>query len=306
MPRSAIVVSDAYELPCRCGRSLCGQRQPARQIVACSGCGRKHLIFPRSPWLVSQSATTVQPIRHVKLSRLLLTAIVGGALAMGLIFLLVRPYLRRSLAPTDAAADRQALLDAGERELREGNVHLALRELNAALSRHDRATGALSRAEQQRLEQMRRQSDLLAHLLDLPLEDIVHQAMQHRREEEWRAKFEDYRGRTVIFDDIVRLDGHGRPTLGVYLLRVGDIEARVALEDLTLVRQFPLDPPRRWLFGARLASCRREDGGIWVIRFEPDSTVLLTDAIAASICCLLPLDAELLAVLRRQKEWLQR
>ncbi|HEY7424467.1 MAG TPA: hypothetical protein VH682_09585, partial [Gemmataceae bacterium] len=147
---------------------------------------------------------------------------------------------------------------------------------------------------------------LLAHLLDNPLEDILQQAMQHRDVEEWHAKFEDYRGRTVIFDDVLRQDAPGRPALSFYVVRAAEVEARVALEDLTLLRQLPLDPPRRWLFGARLASCRREEGGVWVFRFEPESAVLLTDEAAAAACCPGPLDDELREVLRRQDEWLPR
>lgn len=301
MPRPPSTVADAYKGLCRCGRPLCGQRQSTRQIVSCSHCGRKTLLFPRSPWFDSPPAPPGQ-FQRIKLSRLLLLALVGGALAMALVFLLVRPYLRHPLDSSGENVDRQALLDAAERELHEGNVHLALQKFNAALARNE----GLNRAEQHRLEQLRRQSDLLAHLLDVPLEDIVHQAMQHPNDEEWRAKFEDYRGRTVIFDDLVRRDGRGRPSLGVLLIRVSDREARVALEDLTLVRQFPHDPPLRWIFGARLAHCRREDGGTWVLGFEPESTVLLTDADAASVCCPLPLDEATLAVLKRQRTWLER
>ncbi len=95
-------------------------------------------------------------------------------------------------------------------------------------------------------------------------------------------------------------------TLGFYVVRGGDVEARVALEDVPLLKQLPLDPPRRWLFGARLASCQREEGGVWVLRFEPQSAVLLTDEGAAAVCCPGPMDAELRAVLRRQQEWLER
>lgn len=296
-----------YELSCPCGRSLRGQRQRTRQIVSCVRCGRKHFILPNSPWLApAPPATGAQAVR-LNVGRLLSIIVFGGALAMGLIFLLARPYLRRPPALADAVpADSHALLEAGERELREGNVRLALQELNTALARHDPFGNMLNREERQRLEQLRRQCDLLARLLDQPLEDIVRQAMQHRNDEEWREKFEDHRGRTVVFDDVLRRDARGRPILGFYVVSVGDRETRVALEDLVLLRQLPLEPPRRWLFGARLADCRREDGGSWVLRFERDSAVLLTEESAAAACCPRPLDEELLAVLKRQDEWLRR
>jgi hypothetical protein len=143
---------------------------------------------------------------------------------------------------------------------------------------------------------------LLAQLLDNPLEEILQQAMQVRNEEEWHAKFADHRGRSVFFDDVLRRDASGRPVLGSYVLRAADVQARVALEELLLLRQLPLDPPRRWLFGARLASCRREEGGVWTIRFEPDSAVLVTDEAVAAAFWPGPLDEELRALLRYQEE----
>jgi hypothetical protein len=297
----------SYEVPCRCGQVLRGQRQEARQIVACPRCGRKCFILPKSPWK-GRGATTEAPA-HFPLGRLLAGIVVGGALAMGLIFLLARPYLRRVPAldaRTGPHADLRARLEAGERELRDGNVHLALQEFQAALVQRNRDPEGLTRAEHRRLEQLYRQCDLLAHLLDRSLEEIVQQALQHRRDDEWRAKFADYRGRAVVFDDVLRQDAQGRPSLAFYVVRAGDIEARVALEDLTLLRQLPLDPPQRWLFGARLADCRREQGGVWVVRFEPESAVLLTEEPAAAACCPQPLDDELQNVLKRQEEWISR
>jgi hypothetical protein len=286
---------------------LRGPRQVACQIVACPGCGHRCFIFPRSPW--SGSRTAGAPPTFLKLNQLFLIVAIGSVLAMGIVFLFVRPFLRHSsvLTAGDTNSDKTSisLFESGQRELRDGNVHLALRDLNAALVCHQRNDGALSASELLLVESLRRQSDLLTRLLDVPLEEIVRQAMQQRNDEEWQAKFEDYRGRTVIFDDILRREARGGPSLGGYIVRVDDTEARIALDDLTLLRQIPLVPPRRWLFGARLASCRREEGGVWVIRFEPDSTVLLTEEIAAASCCPSPLDEETHAVLKRQREWLQ-
>ncbi|HTU17356.1 MAG TPA: hypothetical protein VMG10_04780 [Gemmataceae bacterium] len=298
-------ISVPYEVSCRCGRPLRGGRQRTRQIVSCPSCGRKRFILPSSCW--SAPVAAGKQASFLNLRCLLLAIVLGGALAMGLSFLLVRPYLRRSGTPADtvSAKDARALLEAGENQLREGNVHLALKQLNAAVAQSTRHPDALNREDHRRLEQLRRQTDLLSRLLDQPLEEIVRQAMQHRSDEEWREKLADYRGRSVVFDDVLRRDAQGRPVLGFYVVQVGDVAARVALEDLALLRQLPLDPPRRWLFGARLDGCRREEGGIWVLRFEPDSAVLLTDENAAAACCPRPLERELLGVLKRQDDWLR-
>jgi hypothetical protein len=245
---------------------------------------------------------------RTNLNRLLLGIFLGGALAMVMIFLLLRPYLRRHAAEEafNAPAESRALLAEGERQLHEGNVFLALQALRAGLDQYGRHPRTLSRENSRHLEQLWRQTELLSRLLDQPLEEILHQATHHRSGEEWSAKFQHYRGRTLIFDDLIRRDAQGRPILGSYLVKVGDIEARVALDDLTLLRQLPLEPPRRWVFGVRLADCNREQGGTWVFRFEPDSAVLLSDRIVAAVCCPHPLDEELLAVIKRQEEWLRQ
>lgn len=297
-----------YEVSCRCGQPLRGDRQRARQIVRCPSCGRKRLVLPSSPWLTpAENSGRLRSSARLNLRSLLLAIFAGGVLAMGVSFLLVRPYLRRPGTTADAASvqDARALLQAGEHQLREGNIRLADKELNAAITQHTAHPDALNREEHHHLQQLRRQTDLLSRLLDQPLEEIVRQAMQHRSDEEWREKFVHYRGRTVVFDDVLRRDMQGRLALGFYVVRVEEATARVALEDLTLLRQLPLDPSRRWLFGARLASCQREEGGNWVLRFEPDSGVLLTDENVAAACCPRPLEKELLDVLKRQNEWLK-
>jgi hypothetical protein len=303
MRRPAPEVVVPYEVSCSCGRPLRGWRQRSRQIVSCTSCGRKRFILPSSAWLVPTA--DAQP-KYLSLRNLLIVIVLGGALAMGLCLLLLRPYLRQSTTTaTLSGTDVRAQLEAGERQLRDGNVFLALNELNAAVEQAAWYPQSLFAEQHDHLQQLRRQTDLLARLLDQPLEDIVRQAMQHRSDQEWAEKFAQYRGRTVVFDDVLRRDGKGRPVLGFYTIRVAGVEAWIALEDLTLLRRLPLEPPRRILFGARLASCRREEGGIWVLRFEPDSAVLFTDESAAAVCCPLPLDEELLKVLKRQDEWLR-
>jgi hypothetical protein len=192
----------------------------------------------------------------------------------------------------------------GQQALAEGKFRLALRELNGAVALRDKEPGLLTSAQHRRLNQLQRQGDLLARLCPRSLEEILHQASLVRDPEEWQAQFNDYRGKTILFDDLVGRDALGRPVLQFYVVHVHDETARVALEDLELLQHLALDPPVRMLFGARLARCGREKDGAWVVRFEPDSAVLLTDAGAAEACCPAPLDAGLHEVLRRQEGWL--
>jgi hypothetical protein len=131
----------------------------------------------------------------------------------------------------------------------------------------------------------------------------LNDALLLRRDDEWKARFRtEHLGKAIVFDDTVALDRSGRPALAVYRVSAGGEAARLALEDLRLLRRLPLDVPQRMIFGGRLADLWREDGGGWAFRFEPDSGVLLTDA-GAVTACLGPPDADLLAVLRRQQHW---
>jgi hypothetical protein len=88
-------------------------------------------------------------------------------------------------------------------------------------------------------------------------------------------------------------------------MTVNEEKVRLRLE-LKLLERLPLDPPRRLVFGASLASVAREAGGVWVVRFEPDSAVLLTEEGAVEASGLAPVDPEMRAVLRQQAEWLRQ
>jgi hypothetical protein len=225
------------------------------------------------------------------------------------IYLVVVPRLQRdrSAPAGDSSSPNTVLqqLAAGKRALAEGKFRVALLELERAVRQRDQQPDLLSRAENRQLDRLHREGALLARLSSHSLEDILRQAALVRDAEEWQARFGDHKGKAVLFDDVVGRDVHGRPVLGFLEVRVNDEVARVALEDLTLFGHLPLEPPRRLLFGARLASCGREPGGGWVVRFEPESAVLLTDRGAAVACCPALLDAELDEVLDRQKRWLE-
>jgi hypothetical protein len=233
----------------------------------------------------------------------------AAALALLLVLSLAPFYLLpRRPDPTDeaggSAADIAALAADGRRLLAEESFHLAQRQLSAAVALSDGRPDALSPADRRDLLQLQRQADLLARLSSRPLEEIVQDAARTRREDEWRERFTaEYQGRAVLFDDAVCRDDLGRPALSTYKVHIDDETARVALEDVKALRDLPLERPRRALFGARLAAVGREDGGGWVVRFDPDSGVLLTDRGAAAV--LGPLDADSDEVLKRQAEWLK-
>src|SRR5262249_7096477 len=111
-----------------------------------------------------------------------------------------------------------------------------------------------------------------------------------------------YRGKAVVFDDIVDIDPWGQPRLAAYEIKVNEERVRIKV-DLKLFKQLPLGPERRILFGARLARVTREGGGGWGVRFDPDSGVLLTDEGAIEACGLVPVDDDLRRVLAEQSRW---
>jgi hypothetical protein len=191
-----------------------------------------------------------------------------------------------------AGPDSADSMAEGRKLLRDRSFRQALRVLQAA---HDRDPRNLE------LKQLYRQARLLAQQMDVSLETVI-EKLRDLPEKERPEKFRDYAGKSVLFDDVIRRDHKGEHHLTGYEVKVGGEKARVDL-DLKLLRALPLEQPRRLLFGARLAGVGRGDGGAWVIHFEPDSGVLLTDEGAALACGLPPLDAELRALLGQQAAW---
>jgi hypothetical protein len=235
----------------------------------------------------------------------------GAALLAGLAagFLYLLPHLERPPGPADpqdaVANEARTLLEAGHQALAEGRFERAVKEFKLAAQR-EQETPALSSAERRRLAQLQRQAALLARLLSRSLEEIVREAALVRDEEEWKERFQrDYGGKAVVFDDVVRRDPAGRPVLAHYVVRAADEPVRVALEDLEILRQLPLQTPQRLLFGGQLAAVQREPGGGWVVRFDPVSGVLLTDRAAVSAFYPAEIDDELKGLLQRQAEWLR-
>jgi hypothetical protein len=207
-------------------------------------------------------------------------------------------------------ADIDAHLLAGRKALSEGSFRLAAEQLAAARALRDRRPRLLGASENRSLNRLYRQAALLASPLPKPLEEILRQASGLHNEEEWQKEFDaNYKGRSVVFDDRVQRDAARRYRLMVYEVRLGfgkDAElARLEIGDLKLLQPLPLDQPQRLLFGARVAAIGREPPGVWVIRFEPESGVLLSDTGAVSAFCPQPMDDELREVVKRQAEWEQ-
>jgi len=239
--------------------------------------------------------------------------VVAGAatlLILLLVILALLPYLsRRDASLTDQSRKIETRVEAGRTALAEGGFHQAAMDLGLVCKQLRQQPGLLSQARQREVDQWYRQADLLDRLLSQSPQELLDQAQAAGREDEWRVRFlNDYQGKTVVFDDLLRLDAEGRPVLSFTSVRSGEVGARLALEELRLLARLPLVQPQRVIFGAQLASFAREPGGHWVIRFEPDSGVLLTDLDAFRACApvLLDRDPGIARVLDRQKDWLEQ
>jgi hypothetical protein len=312
--RPAAGPPEPFAVACECGGTVSGLRQARPQTLRCPLCARPLFVLPRSRWPLPAGErppdTPAPPPPTNKRPRPWRMPLLAGAVTLALVVaaflvllpLLVRPTQEQEPRDRQAAEQVRKLQASARRALREGKYHQAFKDADAAKELSDRDPDALPRDERRDVAQLWRQSDLLARLLDVPLQEIVKQASL-APEDDWEPRFRElYRGRAVLFDDRLRYDGVGRPALNTYEVRLGDERVRLAVDDLKVLSHLPLDPPPRVLFGARLAKVGREQGA-WVVRFDPDSGVLFTDPDAA-LC--VPADDELRAVLERQAEWLKK
>lgn len=300
-----------FEVVCPCGTAARGNRQARHQVVVCAGCGRKVFVLPLSPFIseTSLSGRPVVPtspgVRKLNPWRLPLVASGLTILLVGATLAFLLPRLTwTTIAPKSAPtiADR---LQAGRGALAQGKFQLAVEELEAAWSAQAAHPEKMSLTERRQLGQLRRQAALLADLLSESLEDVLHHAADVLPdEEEWRREFaRRYRGKAVVFDADCAPDHAHKYRLG-YTVFAGERPAAIELADVHLLRLLPLEKPQRLLIGLRLASAGLEAEGMWVIRFEPDSAVLLTDLGAAAASCARPVE-DLEEVVHRQENWLK-
>lgn len=302
----------AYAVTCPAGHPLRGWRKKRHQVVSCEQCGQPVFILPYSPLPPPDGEATADRLGASPLpasSRPWRLPLIGGAITLSVVaagFAVLFSLLR---SPREAApADARQQIEAGKLLLAEGKPRRAVETFDEAIRLARQGQPQLTASEGHQLHHWRRQAGLAADLLSESLGEILLRAAR-TQPDEWQDQFgQRYKGQgkanAVVFDAGVRRDAAGQYQLD-WVLRAGAEHARIDLGDLSLLRTLPLDQPRRLLFGARLASVAREAGGVWLVRFEPDSGVLLTDREAAEACCPGLVDAEMQELLARQREWLE-
>jgi hypothetical protein len=314
-PRARRPAAAPYEVACACGQVARGTRQARHQVVRCGSCRQPVFVLPASPlphWSTADvpAPSGVAPSLAARRSpqRFWLWPLVAGAATLAVAAICIVSLLWYLRPPHQAAAparveDVAAVVDAGRNDLAAGKFRLAAGQLQRAVALLEQQPERQGGPRAREVSQLRRQAALLADLLTEPLGGIL-QSAATQHDEEWEAQFaENYLTRSVVFDAEVSRNGAGQLRLDFHV-RAGAEPARIDVNDLKLLAKLPRDRPPRLLFGARLASIAREPPGVWVVRFDPDSGVLLTDPGAAAAACPGPADDELTDLLRRQKQWL--
>lgn len=279
-----------YRVLCRCGTLAEGVRQAKPQIVSCRQCRARLFIYPTGHPEPPAPPRPPLPWRGPVMAAGITLLLLALALLIGWPWLM-RPRVTVSLE------DQRRHIEEARTHLTRGRFRLA----STLLAEHP--LESLPADEARSAQQLRRQADLLAQLSLVSLTEIVQQARFVRDPREWAAQWADHRDRAILFDDVLRRDPHGRPVFARLVLMADDELLRVALEDLRLLQELPLEETRV-IFGARLAACERETGGHWVIRLAPDSGVLLTEREALEAASAVDLGPDLPEVLARQTGWL--
>jgi len=305
-----------YEILCSCGKACRGQRDRRAQTVACPGCGRKVFVLPRSPFargsnsaaaLLNGAKTSAGP-RAARVNPWV-WPVVAGSLTLAvssalLVLLLSHLQSQRPTAPAPpiwSAADVADRIESSRKAIASGDFKKAAEDLQAVRTMSGQQPDLLSAVEARRLAQLERQVALVADWPREPLEQILARVGK-LNPREWEAVVRGYRGQTVLLDVNARRDPAGHyhvDSKGP----AGEVTLHLELQNLKVLQSLPLADPQRLLLAARLAEIRREGAGAYLVQFDPDSGVLLTDADVASKCVLQPLDESMHEVLRRQAAW---
>jgi len=277
---AAAEAEPAFQVACACGHTLTGQRGSRHQVLPCPACARKVFVLGKSPLppphREGRAAVVASGPRLRRRDWSLIlgvaTVALGALVAAYFLFLHERPP-----GPIPNYVNEEDLLATAQKLLAQGSYRLALAELAKGKG------GATLRPEKERSwRQLAREAALLADLLAESLEDIIANAAG-TAPEEWEQEFAArYVGKAVVLDAAASRAGKGGYALDYPLLTAAP--ARIAVDDLQLLNDWGQDG--RLIFGARLGSLRVEvPGPAWVVRFQPNSGVLLTQAEAASLSC---------------------
>ncbi len=170
----------------------------------------------------------------------------------------------------------------GQEALERGHFDEAKQKLARAAKAFEQLGVKDERASKSR--QFASESAIFADLVSKTLEELVDEAARYQPPEKWPERFETiYKGQSLILESTIaetpETSRSGMYELD-YRIFVGrgprpSREGRIDLKGFQLFESLAPKVGQNVLFGARLSSLRFE-GGVWRVRFMPDSGVILT------------------------------
>ena len=328
---------EPFALKCLCGRELAGIRQEDRQFIRCSDCGHLLLVLPISPYPLpppplpegeaQPKAERREPWKLAIAQRLrigwgqLTKRVVaqtgqlvprkesftrGRMLTLGIPMLVaLTVWLTSYLGGRDRFSEeiQSARADWAE-SLRQGDFHAASEALRKATRLLERF-GEGGRDERE-IWHLSRETELYANRLERELDDLIAELRRAATEEPHANSTALPGSGSVLFDFTINVPDATDPlgtTRALPLLAAGD-PVYLDLESLNLLDDLKIETAKRILFGARIQSIepRGPRSAGWLLRFVPDSGILLT-----SPRCLekagWPVDAATRSLLENQHQW---
>jgi len=300
-----------FAIQCACGVWSHSTRQPVAQILKCSGCNRRIFVFPDSPSMFGARAIHGGVGAKCSWRRVWFTPIAASILALGLVGLVVTAIVRGhrgdsrsaagSIVESQAGRFFEERLAAAKVALDEGSYRQARDELTEAQAIYARFPQAIPRESARQVSRWRRQVELLVDLSSESIGEIVRHSVG-RTDREWEAVFRDrYQGKAIVLDTRVFRDASGHYHLDYRLEGAGGL-GEWEFDRFRLFENLNLQQPQRLFFGFRLHAIRKPARDRWAVVPESDSGVLFDDP-SVLIGLSVPVDAELIEVLRRQARW---
>jgi hypothetical protein len=298
-----------YSLECACGATVAGNRRTTAQVRVCPVCKQKLFILGQSP-LPRPTSDDSLPAgnfsSHARLSRFIVilgTSVVVLIAACTVVWLVLRSHQSPGSARESAVKHRQTAEDAWN----SSDYATAAREFERTI-RICQDEGAGDAAEIRDLTQKFKQADLIAHRLPERLDDLLSIKWKNIDDADLQTLFARRGRETAVAFDVVVWRRRAGQLMGERHL--GPELPRMDLGSLPDLDALPLRQKQRVIFGARLAALERDrarpidDPERWLLSFEPDSFVLLTDPAIVKFMGL-AMDDETPAVLERQWGWLR-
>lgn len=296
---------EPFCVACGCGQQFRGLRRRHHQVLHCPGCGASVFVLACSPYPDPAGGPATTGAASIPSRATWRLPILAGVLTLIVVVAVYIPLLWHinQVVPTHREESAEVVIQrrmaAGVEALAREDFAEAARELAQARTRHERQPDTLPASEARRLHQLVREADLMTKRLPRSLDQMLRD-WSALADEDVEKLFGDARDRSVFFDLEIQRDGTGQYQ---YERRLGPALPSLELHELKLLNRLPLQNARqRVVFGARLSGWRRDALGKFIVSFDPDSGVLVTEESVARVCCP-PVEENLRVVLERQKLW---